>query len=71
MSYLLTWGSHIHSPTTAMMAYSMANSKHKHGECRGREQSRIGILIRLIKNSCIVFPFISPTYTCMSICTVI
>ena len=54
MSFLVTWGWRIHSPATAMMAYSMANSKHKHGECRGREHSRIGILIRLIKNSCIL-----------------
>ena len=61
MSYLLTWGSHTHSPATAMMAYSMAYSKHKHGECRRREQCRIGILIRLIKNSRISIPFISPT----------
>ena len=61
MSYLLTWVLRIHYPATAMMAYSMANSKHKHGECRGREQSRIGILIRLIKNGRISFPFISPT----------
>ena len=32
MSYLLTWNSRIHSRATAMMAYSMANSKHKHEE---------------------------------------
>ena len=61
MSYLLTWGSRIYSPATARMAYSMANTKHKHGECMGREQSRIGILIRLFKNGRIFFPFISPT----------
>ena len=47
------------SPT--MMTYSMANSKHKHGECMGREQSRIGIIIWLFKNGRILFPIVSPT----------
>ena len=61
MSYLLTFGSRTHSPATAKMAYSMANSKHKLGDCREREHSRIGILIRRIKNGRIFFPFISPT----------
>ena len=52
----MTWASHTHSPAAAMIAYSMANSKHKHGECMGREQSRIGIIIRLFKNGRISFP---------------
>ena len=58
MSYLLTQGSRIHSPVTVMIAYSMANSKHKHVECRVRAQSRISILIQLIKTGRISFPFI-------------
>ena len=49
MSYSLTLNSCTHSPATVMMPYSMADSKHKHGECRGREQGRIGILIRPIR----------------------
>ena len=67
MSYLLTLGSHIHSPAIAVIAYSMAHSKHEHEECRVREQSRIGILIRLIKNDRISFPFISTTWSCNSL----
>ena len=31
------------------------------GECMGREQSRIGIIIRLFKNGRVSFPIISPT----------
>ena len=62
MSYLLTWGLCIRSPATALMDYSMAYSKHKHGECRGMEQRRIGILIRLINNGRMFFPSISPTW---------
>ena len=31
----MTENSHIHSPATAMMAKSLANSKHIHGDRRG------------------------------------
>ena len=56
MSYLLTWGSRSHSPVTTVMAHSMAYRKHMPGECMGREQSRIGIIIRLINSSVFHFP---------------
>ena len=39
----------------------MAYGKGMHGECERRKQSRIGIIIRLIKNSRISFSVISPT----------
>ena len=58
----MTQASSIHSPTRIPMLNSIANSKHKHGECRGREQNRIGFLIQLIQWSCISFVFISPTW---------
>ena len=48
-----------------MMAYSMANSKHKHGVCRGREQSRIGILIRL-RMAVFHFPYIRVLYSMLT-----
>ena len=57
----MTWASRIHSPSIFAVLYSMGPSIHMPGECRGREQSRIGIIIRLIKNGRISFPFISPT----------
>ena len=59
MFYSLTWGSCTHSPATVMIPYSMANSKHKHGECREREQSHTGILIRPFR---ILFHFIYRTW---------
>ena len=61
MSYLMTWNLRIHSPATAMMALSMANSRRMHGECMGWEQSRIGILIQSIQWSHILFLFNSRT----------
>ena len=44
----MTWNSCIHSPSINTMLYSMGPSIHMPGECMGRTQSRIGILIRLI-----------------------
>ena len=58
----MTWASRIHrSPGTAVLIYPMAYNKHTPGECTQRQQSRIGILIRLFKNGRISFPVISPT----------
>ena len=62
MSLFMTQASSIHSPSRIPERNSIANSKHKHGECRRREQNRIGILIQLIQWSCISFVFISPTW---------
>ena len=55
MSFLLTWNSHTHSPSIITVLYSLGPSIHMPGERMGREQGRIGILIRLIKNSRISF----------------
>ena len=60
MSQLMTWALRIHSPSILAVLYSIGPSIHMPGECMGREQSRIGIIIRLIKNGRISFPFISP-----------
>ena len=65
MSYFMTRESRTHSPSIISVLYSMGPSIHMPGECMGREQSRIGIIIRLIKNSRISFPFISPTVVVM------
>ena len=48
LDVLMTWASHIHSPSIIAMLYSMGPSIHMPTECMGMEQSRIGILIRLI-----------------------
>ena len=52
MSYLLTHTLH----SLCYTLYSLGYSIHMPGKCMQREQSRIGILIRLIKSSCILFP---------------
>ena len=62
MSYLLTWGLRKHSPATTMMVYSMAYSKHVPGECMGLEQSRIGIIIRLINKVLRIAIFHFPSF---------
>ena len=48
MSYLITWSLCIHFPSKTVMLYTMSLSIHMHGECEGRKQSHIGIIIRLI-----------------------
>ena len=62
MSYLITWNPCIHSPSIITMLFLMGLSIHILGECRGREQSRIGILIRPIHCSSILFFFVSQTF---------
>ena len=51
MAHLMTWNSRIHSPSIITLPYSMGFSIHMHGECMGREQSRIGIIIWLIQKA--------------------
>ena len=63
MSYLLTWNLCTHSPSISTVLYSLGPSIHMPGECMGREQSRIGILIRLITNVRISFLFPSAVDT--------
>ena len=58
----MTLASHIHSSSIIAMLYSMGPSIHMPGECMGREQSHIGIIIRLIIKSCVSVPFIPPTW---------
>ena len=55
-----TYSPNIHSPTIPATLHSMGLGKHRPGECTGRKQSRIGILIRLIQLSRIQIVFISP-----------
>ena len=64
MPYLKTWNLCMHSPSIITMLYSMGLSIHMHGECIGREQSRMSILIQLIQWSHILFVFTSPTCIC-------
>ena len=52
----------MHSPSIVAVLYSLGLSIHMSRECVGREQSRIGIIIRPMKRSRISIPFISPTY---------
>ena len=61
MSYALTLNVRTHSPSIIAVLYSLGPSIHIPEECMGREQSRIGIIIWLIKNGRISFPFITPT----------
>ena len=42
----------------------MVDSKGMHGECERKKQSHIGIILRLIINSHILFPFNSPAWFC-------
>ena len=58
----MTQASHIISPCIITVLNLMGLSIHMPGECMGREQSRIGILIRLFENGRISFPVISPTF---------
>ena len=51
MSWLMTGASRIHSPSIIPMLYSMGFSIYMLGECMGKEQSSIGILIRLVIKS--------------------
>ena len=60
----MTQASHIHSHSIITVLNLMGHSIHMPGECMGREQSCIGILIRLFKNGRISFPIISPTCKC-------
>ena len=64
MSSILTLASRTHSPTPSIIAvlYLKGPSIHMPGECTGREESRISILIRLIRKSHISFLFISRTW---------
>ena len=62
MSQLMTQASRIHSHSIITVLYSLGPSIHMLGECIGREQSRIGIIIRRIRKSRISFVFISPTW---------
>ena len=63
MSYLMTWNSRIRSPSIVTLPYLMGLSIHMYGECMRREQSRIGIIIRLIQWSRTLFVLISqPVY---------
>ena len=61
MFYFMTWALRTRSPSIISVLYSMSPSIHMPGEIMVREQSCIGIIIWLIKNSRISFPFISPT----------
>ena len=61
MSYLITCNPCIHSPSIITLLYSMDLSVDMLRKCMGREESRIGILIRLIQWSCILFLFIFQT----------
>ena len=61
MSYLFTWNLRTHSPSIIAVLYSLGPSIHMPGECMGREQSRIRIIIPLIRNGRISCSFISPT----------
>ena len=54
--------SDIHSASIITVLNLMGLNIHMPGECMGREQSRIGILIRLFKNGGISFPVISQTF---------
>ena len=58
----MTQASRIHFQSMIAMLPSMGLSIHMHGECEWREQSRIGIIIRLIQWSHILFVVISPTW---------
>ena len=53
MSQLGTWALHIHSPSIFAVLYSIGPRIHMPGECMGREQSCIGIIIQLM----VVFHF--------------
>ena len=50
-----------HPPSTIAVLYSLGPYVHKPGECMGREEKRIGIIIRFIQWSCILLVFITPT----------
>ena len=60
----MTQTSRIHSPSIIVMLYSMGLIINIPGECMGRKQSRIGILIRLIIKSRVSFLLISRTCLC-------
>ena len=61
MSYLMTWALRIPSPSIIAVPYSLGLSIHMPGECMGREQSHIGIIIRPNKKGRISIPFVFPT----------
>ena len=46
-----SWTSSTHSPSIIAVLYSLGPSIHTTGECMGREQSRIGIIIRSLHNN--------------------
>ena len=56
----MTWALLTHSHSIILVLHLMGHSIHLPGECMGREQSRIGNIIRLFKNGCVSFP-VSPS----------